>query len=144
MLAGTSNAAVWAGKEAGGLTPSAWRRLARRSGRSSSGGIELDGQFVDVIATTKGKGFQGVVRRYKFGGGPVGLNTLAAALSEEQATIEEVHEPYLLQLGLLERTPRGRTATQKAYGHLKIKGGGRLIYLSANKKICQDIINFQK
>ncbi|KKU67196.1 MAG: Holliday junction ATP-dependent DNA helicase RuvB [Parcubacteria group bacterium GW2011_GWA2_47_16] len=57
----------------------------------------------------------------KFGGGPVGLNTLAAALSEEQATIEEVHEPYLLQLGLLERTPRGRTATPKAFGHLKIK-----------------------
>ncbi len=57
----------------------------------------------------------------KFSGGPVGLNTLAAALSEEQATIEEVHEPYLLQLGLLERTPRGRTATAKAYGHLKIK-----------------------
>ncbi|MES2087955.1 MAG: Holliday junction branch migration DNA helicase RuvB [Patescibacteria group bacterium] len=57
----------------------------------------------------------------KFDGGPVGLNTLAAALSEEQATIEEVNEPYLLQLGLIERTPRGRTATAKAYGHLKIK-----------------------
>ena len=55
----------------------------------------------------------------KFAGGPVGLNTLAAALSEEQATIEEVHEPYLLQLGLLERTPRGRTATPKAFGHLQ-------------------------
>ncbi len=54
----------------------------------------------------------------KFGGGPVGLNTLAAALSEEQATIEEVHEPYLLQLGFLERTPRGRTATAKAFTHL--------------------------
>ncbi len=59
----------------------------------------------------------------KFGGGPVGLNTIAAALSEEQATIEEVYEPYLIQLGLLERTPRGRTVTDKAYGHLKIKGG---------------------
>ncbi len=58
----------------------------------------------------------------KFGGGPVGLNTLAAALSEEQATIEDVHEPYLIQLGLLERTPRGRTATPKAFEHLKIKG----------------------
>ena len=54
----------------------------------------------------------------KFAGGPVGLNTLAAALSEEQATIEEVHEPYLLQLGLLERTPRGRRVTPKAYEHL--------------------------
>ncbi len=57
----------------------------------------------------------------KFGGGPVGLNTLGAALSEEEATIEEVHEPYLLQLGLLERTPRGRLATPKAYGHLGMK-----------------------
>ncbi|OGD67121.1 Holliday junction DNA helicase RuvB [Candidatus Campbellbacteria bacterium RIFOXYC2_FULL_35_25] len=56
----------------------------------------------------------------KFKGGPVGLNTLAAALSEEQATIEEVNEPYLIQLGLLDRTPRGRIATEKAYGHLNI------------------------
>jgi Holliday junction DNA helicase RuvB len=54
----------------------------------------------------------------KFNGGPVGLNTIAAALSEEQATIEEVYEPFLLKLGLLERTPRGRTATKKAYEHL--------------------------
>lgn len=57
----------------------------------------------------------------KFGGGPVGLNTLAASLSEEEATIEEVHEPYLLQLGLLERTPRGRKTTDKAFEHLHIK-----------------------
>jgi len=57
----------------------------------------------------------------KFNGGPVGLNTLAAALSEEQATIEEVYEPYLIQLGLLERTPRGRVVTPKAYGHLNLK-----------------------
>ena len=57
----------------------------------------------------------------KFAGGPVGLNTLGAALSEEEATIEDVHEPYLIQLGLLERTPRGRRATPKAYEHLKIK-----------------------
>ena len=55
----------------------------------------------------------------KFGGGPVGLNTLGAALSEEEATIEEVHEPYLLQLGLLERTPRGRRVTPKAFEHLR-------------------------
>ncbi len=54
----------------------------------------------------------------KFGGGPVGLNTLGAALSEEEATIEEVHEPYLIQLGLLERTPRGRRVTPKAFEHL--------------------------
>ncbi len=54
----------------------------------------------------------------KFGGGPVGLGTLAAATSEEEATIEEVIEPYLLQLGFIERTPRGRVATDKAYEHL--------------------------
>ncbi|OGG63749.1 Holliday junction DNA helicase RuvB [Candidatus Kaiserbacteria bacterium RIFCSPHIGHO2_02_FULL_50_9] len=54
----------------------------------------------------------------KFGGGPTGLNTLAAATSEEEATIEEVYEPYLIQLGLLERTPRGRTATVRAYEHI--------------------------
>lgn len=59
----------------------------------------------------------------KFGGGPVGLNTIAASLSEEQETIEEVHEPYLLQLGLIERTPRGRTVTPKGYEHLNIKNG---------------------
>lgn len=54
----------------------------------------------------------------KFSGGPVGLGTIAAAISEEDATIEEVVEPYLIQRGLLERTPRGRIATKKAYEHL--------------------------
>ncbi len=63
----------------------------------------------------------------KFGGGPVGLSTIAAALSEEQATIEEVYEPYLIQLGLLERTPRGRLATDKAYAHLGLKGSAKLL-----------------
>src|SRR6056297_2270865 len=57
----------------------------------------------------------------KFSGGPVGLNTLAAAISEETETIEDVYEPYLLQLGFLERTPRGRVATSKAYQHLNIE-----------------------
>src|SRR3989339_22984 len=54
----------------------------------------------------------------KFAGGPVGLSTLAAALSEEEATIEEFNEPYLLQLGLIERTARGRALTVHAYKHL--------------------------
>ncbi|MEA2112939.1 MAG: Holliday junction branch migration DNA helicase RuvB [Patescibacteria group bacterium] len=57
----------------------------------------------------------------KFKGGPVGLGTIAAALSEEGPTLEEVNEPYLIQLGLVERTPRGRVATEKAFKHLKIK-----------------------
>ncbi len=54
----------------------------------------------------------------KFNGGPVGLNTISAATSEEQNTLEEVYEPYLLKIGLLERTPRGRIATPAAYDHL--------------------------
>ncbi len=56
----------------------------------------------------------------KFGGGPVGLSTLAIAIGEEQDTIEDVFEPYLLQQGLLKRTPRGRVLTQRAYDHLGI------------------------
>jgi Holliday junction DNA helicase RuvB len=54
----------------------------------------------------------------KFGGGPVGLETLGAAISEEPDTIMDVYEPYLLQLGFLDRTPRGRVATRRAYDHL--------------------------
>ena len=57
----------------------------------------------------------------KFAGGPVGLSTLAAAISEEQDTIEDVYEPYLLQEGLIERTPRGRAATVAAYAHLGLE-----------------------
>jgi Holliday junction DNA helicase RuvB len=54
----------------------------------------------------------------KFSGGPVGLSTLAAAVDEEQDTIEDVYEPYLLQQGLLKRTPRGRVITERGYEHL--------------------------
>ncbi|MGM0419900.1 MAG: Holliday junction branch migration DNA helicase RuvB [Bacillota bacterium] len=57
----------------------------------------------------------------KFEGGPVGLKTIAAAISEETETIEDVYEPYLLQLGFLKRTPRGRVATSSAYKHLDIE-----------------------
>jgi Holliday junction DNA helicase RuvB len=57
----------------------------------------------------------------KFGGGPVGLSTLAVAVGEEQDTIEDVYEPYLLQRGLIERTPRGRAATRRAYTHLGLE-----------------------
>lgn len=56
----------------------------------------------------------------KFAGGPVGLDTLAAAISEDTGTIEDVYEPYLLKNGFLQRTPRGRIATDKAYAHLGI------------------------
>lgn len=57
----------------------------------------------------------------KFNGGPVGVETLAASISEEVTTIEDVYEPYLLQLGFIQRTPRGRIATPLAYQHLGIK-----------------------
>ncbi len=56
----------------------------------------------------------------KFGGGPVGLSTLAAAVGEETETVEDVYEPYLLQLGFLQRTPRGRVATEAAFRHLGV------------------------
>jgi holliday junction DNA helicase RuvB len=64
----------------------------------------------------------------KFKGGPVGLSTLAAAVGEEMETIEDVYEPYLLQLGFIKRTPRGRVATEAAYAHLGVptEGAGGL------------------
>ncbi|HET9103352.1 MAG TPA: Holliday junction branch migration DNA helicase RuvB [Solirubrobacteraceae bacterium] len=61
----------------------------------------------------------------RFGGGPVGLSTLAVAVGEEADTIEDVYEPYLLQRGLLERTPRGRAATRRAWRHLGLEPPGQ-------------------
>jgi Holliday junction DNA helicase RuvB len=66
---------------------------------------KVDGAILDAL-----------VRR--FGGGPVGLSTLAVAVGEEPDTIEDVYEPYLLQLGFLRRTPRGRVATEAAFAHV--------------------------
>ena len=60
----------------------------------------------------------------KFGGGPVGLNTLSAAIGEDAGTLEEVYEPYLLMNGLINRTPGGRVATENAYIHLGIEMKG--------------------
>lgn len=60
-----------------------------------------------------------LINKYK--GGPVGLNTIAASLSEDEATIEEFNEPYLIQLGFIERTPRGRTVTESGYQHMQIE-----------------------
>ena len=56
----------------------------------------------------------------RFGGGPVGVNTIAAVLSEEVDAIEDMYEPYLLQIGFLQRTPHRRVATKLAYDHLEI------------------------
>jgi Holliday junction DNA helicase RuvB len=61
----------------------------------------------------------------KFGGGPVGLSTLAVCVGEEQDTIEDVYEPYLLQRGFIERTPRGRAATPRAFTHLRLDPPGQ-------------------
>ena len=64
-----------------------------------------------------------IIRTY--GGGPVGLETLAAAIGEESVTLEDVYEPYLMQIGFLSRTPRGRCATLQAYEHLGLTPNGR-------------------
>lgn len=63
-----------------------------------------------------------------FSGGPVGLETLAATIGEEAITLEDVYEPYLLQIGFLSRTPRGRVATPKAYDHLGIAFKGQMTF----------------
>lgn len=69
---------------------------------------KIDREILDIIIN-------------KFKGGPVGLNTIAAAISEEVGTVEEIYEPFLMQLGFLERTPRGRVATENAYRHLNLE-----------------------
>jgi holliday junction DNA helicase RuvB len=61
----------------------------------------------------------------KFGGGPVGLNTIAAAISEEKDAIEDIYEPFLIQIGFLDRTPRGRVATPRAYGYFGLEAPRR-------------------
>jgi Holliday junction DNA helicase RuvB len=61
----------------------------------------------------------------KFGGGPVGVNTIAAAISEEKDAIEDIYEPFLIQIGFLDRTPRGRVATARAYGYFGLTAPGR-------------------
>ena len=61
----------------------------------------------------------------KFGGGPVGLNSLAAAIGEEKDAIEDIYEPYLIQIGFLDRTPRGRVATARAYEYFGLMAPGK-------------------
>jgi holliday junction DNA helicase RuvB len=61
----------------------------------------------------------------KFDGGPVGVNTLSAAISEEKTTIEDIYEPFLMQIGFLNRTSRGRVATTLAYKHFGLKPGSK-------------------
>jgi Holliday junction DNA helicase RuvB len=61
----------------------------------------------------------------KFGGGPVGVNSIAAAISEEKDAIEDIYEPFLIQIGFLDRTPRGRVATARAYNYFGLTAPGR-------------------
>lgn len=70
------------------------------------------------------KYLEGIINRYN--GGPVGVEAIASAIGEEVVTIEDVYEPYLIQIGLINRSPRGRLATQKAYEHLKISSSDTL------------------
>ena len=104
------------------------RRIRDYSQVRSHGGIDLevamaalDNLDIDEL------GLDSVDRKLlktiieKFGGGPVGVETLAASISEEAETIEDVYEPYLMQIGFMERTPRGRVATDAAYKHLGIE-----------------------
>ncbi|GKH47308.1 Holliday junction branch migration DNA helicase RuvB [uncultured Anaerotruncus sp.] len=86
--------------------------------------IALDRLEIDHLGleTTDRRMLETIIRNYA--GGPVGLDTLAAAVGEEAITLEAVYEPYLMQLGFLARTPRGRCATALAYGHLGLKMPG--------------------
>jgi len=83
--------------------------------------LKVDGLGLDEVDV---RYLRGIIERFK--GGPVGLESLASAISEEATTLEDVYEPYLIQIGFVNRTPRGRVATQKAYEHLKINFNGSL------------------
>ena len=75
----------------------------------------------------------------KFGGGPVGLDTLAASTGEDASTIEDVYEPYLLQLGFLMRTPRGRVCTQAAYDHMGLRAPNSASSADSEAQVKMDI-----
>ena len=73
------------------------------------------GVYDPVQAKVEADSVKAIIEKYN--GGPVGLNTLAATLAEEEDALEEVYEPFLIQIGFLDRTPRGRVATRLAYQH---------------------------
>jgi Holliday junction DNA helicase RuvB len=118
-------------------TPRIANRLLRRVrdfAQVRAGGVITHAVATDACALLEVDeyGFDEVDRKLlltiidKFGGGPVGVGALAAAISEETDALEDIYEPYLLQIGFLDRTPRGRTATRRAYEHFKreIPAGG--------------------
>ena len=83
--------------------------------------LEIDGLGLD---RTDRRMLESIIKNFR--GGPVGLETLAATIGEESVTLEDVYEPYLLQIGFLNRTPRGRCVTPRAYEHLGIPFSGQL------------------
>jgi Holliday junction DNA helicase RuvB len=120
-------------------TPRIANRLLRRVRDYAQ--VRADGRITPDVAAGAMKllevdehGFDDVDRRLlltiieKFGGGPVGLSSLAAATSEEPDAIEDIHEPFLIQLGFLERTPRGRMATLRAYEYFGRQMPGRGLF----------------
>ena len=90
-------------------------KITREAADHALGKLEVDKLGLDAIDRRM---LEAIIRFY--GGGPVGLETLAATIGEEAVTLEDVYEPYLMQLGFLTRTPRGRCVTQLAYDHLHI------------------------
>jgi Holliday junction DNA helicase RuvB len=82
--------------------------------------LEIDRTGLDAIDRRL---LESIIKNY--GGGPVGLDTIAATINEEPITIEDVYEPYLMQQGFLTRTPRGRCVTRRAYEHLSIPFAGQ-------------------
>ena len=90
-------------------------RIDRKTADASLNMLEIDGLGLD---TTDRRMLLSIIRN--FNGGPVGLDTLAATIGEETVTIEDVYEPYLMQIGFLARTPRGRCVTKAAYDHLGV------------------------
>lgn len=117
-------------------TPRVANRLLRRVRDYAE--VRADGT-INAVVTKKAmalldvddNGFDEADRRLlkaiieKFGGGPVGLNSIAAAISEEKEAIEDIYEPFLIQTGFLDRTPRGRIVTERAYEYLKLPGPQR-------------------
>jgi Holliday junction DNA helicase RuvB len=91
-------------------------RITRTVAQTALNLLDVDRYGLDEIDQ---KIMMTILEKYK--GGPVGVNTIAASISEEPDTIEEVYEPYLLQLGFLNRTPRGRVATELAYDYFNVK-----------------------
>lgn len=117
-------------------TPRVVNRLLRRVRDYAE--VRADGAVDTVVARralellgVDDNGFDEADRRLlravidKFGGGPVGLNSIAAAISEEKEAIEDIYEPFLIQAGFIDRTPRGRVATERAYGYFGLEGPDR-------------------